>query len=133
MTNKTQKTRQLDAQSKSNSRNSPPTETRWKKGCPSPNPAGRPRTSVFSAAAKAILAEEDPKLRKTGAEILIEQAFRRARQGSYRHLELLLAYAEGKPKQSVDLGGGQLETLVKIIDCRTHIGAKGGSGQVSSG
>src|SRR5215475_9186897 len=122
MTNKTQKTRQVNAKDKING---PPEETRWKKGCPSPNPAGRPRTGVFSAAAKAILAEEDPKLRKTGAEILIEQAFRRARQGSYRHLELLLAYAEGKPKQAVDLGGGQLETLVKIIDCRTHIGAKG--------
>jgi len=84
---------------------------------------------VFSAAAKAILAEEDSKLRKTGAERLIEQAFRRALQGSYRHLELLLAYAEGKPKQSVDLGGDQLETLIKVI----HIVPKGGSGQVSSG
>jgi len=122
----TQKTRQVNAKSKVNS---PPKETRWQKGCASPNPAGRPRTGVFSAAAKAILAEEDPKLRKTGAEILIEQAFRRARQGSYRHLELLLAYAEGKPKQSLGLEGGQLETLVKVI----HIGQKDEGGQVSSG
>jgi hypothetical protein len=87
---------------------------------------------VFSAAAKAILAEEDPKLQKTGAERLIEQAFRRALQGSYRHLELLLAYAEGKPKQSLEAtgrDGNPLETLVRII----HIGAKDESGQGSSG
>ncbi|HEX8836741.1 MAG TPA: DUF5681 domain-containing protein [Candidatus Acidoferrum sp.] len=120
MTNKTQKARQVDAESKVNN---PPEETGWKKGCPSPNPAGRPRTGVFSEAAKAILAEEDPKLRKTGAERLIEQAFRRALQGSYRHLELLLAYAEGRPKKGLDLAGkdgNPLETQVKII----HIGAK---------
>ena len=33
----------------------------------------------------------------------MEIAFRRALQGSYKHLELLLGYAEGKPAQSVDL------------------------------
>lgn len=120
MTKKTQKTRRVNAGSNVDNL---PKETRWQKGCKSPNPAGRPRTGVFSAAAKAILAEEDPKLRKTGAERLIEQAYRRALQGSYRHLELLLAYAEGRPRQAIEAmgkDGNPLETLVRII----HIGAK---------
>lgn len=89
------------------------------------------RQEARRAAAKAILAEEDPKLRKTGAERLIEQAYRRALQGSYRHLELLLAYAEGRPRQAIEaLGkdGNPLETLVRVI----HIGAKDESEKVSA-
>lgn len=128
MSKKTQKHVGLTVANKDKWVNNLPKETRWKKGCASPNPAGRPRIGVFSAAAKAILAEEDPKLRKTGAERLIEQAYRRALQGSYRHLELLLAYAEGRPKQAVGLeGSGLLETLVKVV----HINSKEG-GQVSN-
>jgi hypothetical protein len=86
--------------------NRPPERTKWKKGCPSPNPEGaRARLPLrwFSEAAKAKLAEIDPRLQKTGAEQLIDKAFRRALQGSYKHLDLILAYAEGKPAQSVDL------------------------------
>ncbi len=76
------------------------------------NPAGRPRTGVFSEAVKAILDETDPKLQKTEAQrILMEQAYRRARQGSIRHLELLIAYAEGRPKQGIEL-----ETKVNYHD-----------------
>ena len=33
----------------------------------------------------------------------MEQAFRRALQGSYRHFELILAYAEGRPRQALDI------------------------------
>lgn len=81
----------------------PPEHTKWKKGCPSPNPAGRPKIRWFSEAAKEILAAAHPRTQKSGAERLMEMAFRRALQGSYRHLELILGYAEGKPAQSLDL------------------------------
>jgi hypothetical protein len=75
----------------------PPEETRFKKGQPSANPNGRPKHAVFDQAARAILSEVDPKLQKSGAERLVEQMFRRALQGSFRHAELLLGYAMGRP------------------------------------
>ena len=75
----------------------PPEETRFKKGQPSANPAGRPKHAVFDQAAREILSAVDPKLQKTGAERLVQQMFRRALQGSFRHAELLLGYAMGRP------------------------------------
>jgi len=86
----------------------PPAHTKWKKGCASPNPKGRPSLRRFSDAAKAALAEVDPKTGKSGAETLVDLAFRRAKQGSVKQLAILLAYAEGKPAQNVKLTGGVL-------------------------
>ena len=100
---KRERTRPVDTEGKGVNGNTPPVETRWKPGCASPNPKGRPRTSVFSQEIKAALAEVDPKLQKSMVERLVEMACRRALQGSYKHLELLLGYAEGRPAQSVDL------------------------------
>ncbi len=88
--------------------NHPPEHTKWKKGCPSPNPKGKPSTRRFSDAARAVLAEVDPRTGKSGAETLAEQAIRRAKQGSVKQLMVLLAYAEGKPAQNVKLTGGVL-------------------------
>jgi hypothetical protein len=62
----------------------------------------------LSEAARAALQQVDPKTQKSVAERLIEMTVRRALQGSYRHLELLWAYAEGRPAQSVKLTGGVL-------------------------
>jgi hypothetical protein len=86
--------------------------TPWKKGCPPPNPSGRPRTKWFSDAAKAILAEPHPRTQKSGAERLMELAFRRALQGSYKHLQLLVAYAEGTPTHSVNVSGSLVHATV---------------------
>lgn len=68
------------------------------------NPNGRPRTAKFSEAARR-LAEEIGQNGRTGAEQLAEHCFRRALKGSARHVELFLAYTEGKPKQGVELSG----------------------------
>jgi len=65
---------------------------------------GRPRTAKFSEAARR-LSEEIGQNEKTGAEQLAEHCLRRALKGSARHAELFLAYAEGKPKQGVELSG----------------------------
>lgn len=69
------------------------------------NPNGRPRTAKFSEAARQLLAEIDAKSGETNAECLVRHCFKRAMHGSARHLELLLAYVEGKPKQGVELSG----------------------------
>lgn len=74
-----------------------------------------------------MLAQVDPKLNKSLFERLLEQCARRALQGSKWHMGILLDYGLGKPKQSVGVEGGSLETLVKVI----HIGAKE-SGPVSN-
>lgn len=125
MTNKTQKARQVDAESNVNNGNNPPEATRWKKGCPSPNPAGRPRTAEISQVVREALAHEDPRTRRTELETIVQNWVRRAKQGDTKKGEILFAYCFGKPKQSLDLEGGQLETLVRIV----HIGAKDESGQ----
>ena len=69
------------------------------------NPNGRPRTARFSEAARQLLAEIDAKSGETNAEVLVRHCFKKAMHGSARHLELLLAYVEGKPKQGVELSG----------------------------
>ena len=62
--------------------------------------------AAFSEAVRELLAEEDPKKRKTKARLLVEQAYARALRGSARHLQILLDRAEGKPRQSLELTGG---------------------------
>ena len=107
---------------------SPPEGCKWRPG-QSGNPSGKPSAhrEVIVQAVKDMLAAVDPKLNKSLFERLLEQCARRALQGSKWHMGILLDYGLGKPKQSVGVEGGSLETLVKVI----HIGAKE-SGQVSN-
>ena len=80
------------------------------------NPRGRPRTAKFSEIAREILAEEDPKKRQTVAESLVRTAVARALAGSTRHLEVLLSYTEGRPKQHFDLIGSVTNPLASLSD-----------------
>ena len=68
------------------------------------NPNGRPRTAKFSEAARR-LAEEIGHNGKTGAEQLAEHCLKCALKGSARHAEMFLNYAEGRPRQAVELSG----------------------------
>lgn len=113
MTKKTQKARGVNSVGRFNP---PPEETRWTKGCPSPNPSGRTRTAEISQVVRETLAREDPRTRRTELESIIQNWVRRAKQGDTKKRELLFAYCFGRPKQSLDLEGGQLEVKV------THIG-----------
>src|SRR5229473_4519150 len=76
--------------------------TPWQPG-QSGNPHGRPRTNDLKAAVREFADEEDPKLRKTRLRQWLEMADRRARQGSPKHLEMLLAYGWGRPSQSIEM------------------------------
>lgn len=79
--------------------------TQFKPG--NPGGPGRPRSARFSDAAKELAAEvrKVGKREVSGAEELAKVCFNRAVRGSVRHAELFLAYAEGKPKQGVELSG----------------------------
>jgi len=75
----------------------------WQKG-QSGNPAGRPATTDIKAEAREFLSEcDDPKTGKARLRVLLEIAYRRARQGSAKHLEMLLDRGWGKPLQGIDL------------------------------
>jgi hypothetical protein len=80
------------------------------------NPKGRPRTATFSEIAREILAEEDPKKHQTVAGSLVRAAVMRALAGSTRHLELLLSYTEGRPRQHFDLSGSVANPLASLSD-----------------
>ena len=121
---KRQKTRGVNSVGKFNP---PPKEMRWKKGCASPNPKGRPRTAEISQVVREALGREDPKTGRTELETIVQNWIRRTKQGDAKKGEILFAYGFGRPKQYVDLEGGQLEVKV------THIGgAKADSREVSN-
>ena len=80
------------------------------------NPSGRPRTAKFSEIARDVLAEEDPKTRQKMAERLVRAAVTRALAGSTRHLELILSYAEGRPRQHFDVSGSVANPLASLSD-----------------
>jgi uncharacterized protein DUF5681 len=91
----------VDAPGKTKS-SSPLADYQFKPG-QSGNPKGRPPTSDLKAEVRAFADEEDPKVRKTRLRQWFEMADRRARQGSPKHLELLLAYGWGRPSQAIEL------------------------------
>lgn len=77
----------------------------WQPG-ESGNPAGRPKTSDLKEEVRAFAGEADPKIRKTRLRQWLEICDRRARQGSPKHLEMLLAYGWGRPTTPLEHSGG---------------------------
>jgi uncharacterized protein DUF5681 len=89
----------------------------WKPG-QSGNPKGRPRSAKFSEAMRELLKEvgDDG---QTGAEKLAAVAMKKALSGSPRHLELAMAYVEGRPKQGIELSGPDGSAL-QFVDTSTE-------------
>ncbi len=73
-------------------------QTQWKKGCPSPNPGGRPRTAQLSKAHRKLLEtvdEKDPR-KRTWAERVAEAVARKAIKGSVSTAREIADRTEGK-------------------------------------
>lgn len=96
---------------------SPLAEYQWKPG-ESGNPSGRPKIDL-KAEVRAFADEPDPKTTKTRLRQWLEMADRRARQGSPKHLELLLAYGWGRPSQAIEL-----DADINYTDALTSMRAK---------
>lgn len=85
-------------------KDSPLAPYHWQPG-ESGNPAGRPKTSDLKAEVRAFADEADPKIRKTRLRQWLEICDRRAKQGSPKHLEMLLAYGWGRPTTPLEHSG----------------------------
>jgi hypothetical protein len=98
----------------------------WRKGGPSPNPGGRPKTRQFSEAARNWFAAEHERApHMSNAEALVEFLGNEAFGGEVAAARALIEYAEGKPKQSIDLNveetkrewaEGQLERVMEKLN-----------------
>jgi hypothetical protein len=77
--------------------------TQFKVG--NPGGPGRPATAKFADAARWLSAQVGVR-DKTNALRLAESCLQRAMNGSAKHAELFLNYAEGRPRQGVDVEVG---------------------------
>lgn len=79
--------------------------TRWQKGCPSPNPGGRPKAAPLSRACRELLAQAVPgdSNNRTYAEAIAQTLAEKALSGDIRAAQELADRAEGKPRQSLEI------------------------------
>src|SRR5271169_6521496 len=94
---------------------------RWKKGGPSPNPGGRPKTAHISEALRAVLESGEA---QQLASVLLEVAAGR-KKGSAVQVAALREIAdrtEGKPHQSVEVDANFSSNLAeRIAEARKRI------------
>ena len=87
---------------------------RWKKGCPSPNPGGRPKTAHISEALRAALEKGDA---EQLASVLLALATGRKR-GSTVQIAALRETAdrtEGKARQAIEVDADFTSNLAERI------------------
>ena len=94
---------------------------RWKKGDPSPNPGGRPRSAEISRAARALLAMEVPgdPAGRTFAERIVWQWAREAIRGNVSAGEALADRSEGKPATTISVQEQREDPLAQLIELWT--------------
>ncbi len=73
---------------------------RWRKGQPSPNPGGRPKTHPLTEALRQRLEQVDPEDGLTRAEKIAEAQIRQALQGSVQHFHEIANRVEGQATQT---------------------------------
>jgi hypothetical protein len=121
---KTQKARGVNEKAKVGGWNSPPKETRWKKGCSSPNPAGRPPSKHINQIAKEFGEQAHGKTGRSKDEHIIEMLYRRGCQGDDRAASLYLGYRWGRPvEQTVNLNENTNSTKMTMEEADAFIKA----------
>lgn len=92
---------------------------RWKPG-QSGNPGGRPKTKVISKACRELLALDVPGDRRgrTYAEKIVAKWAKLALHGSLVAGQMLADRAEGRPRQTIDIGDrpDPLSDLLKAVE-----------------
>ena len=81
------------------------------------NPGGRPKKTKITDATREWLESVDPKTGKTNAELVVEAQGRQARKGNTGAFNALGDRSEGKPAQSITIGGS-VEFDLDTIDAR---------------
>ena len=97
---------------------------RWRKGCPSPNPGGRPKTAHISQALRAALA--DGKADEM-AEVLIALATGRTKGNAVQVAAIreIADRTEGKPRQSVEVDSRlELSLAERLTEARKRLEAQ---------
>jgi hypothetical protein len=96
--------------------------TRWKPG-QSGNPSGSSKARIISQASREILEEIDPKTGLTYAKLVSGAQLNEALNGNTAAFNALADRTEGRPQQSLTLGG-QVDIDMSHIDERIRTFAK---------
>lgn len=91
----------------------PPEHTKWKKGDPSPNPAGKPKGPTAKTIIRKWLSAKETvdntitgkKQKLSQLDIIILEQLKKAKEGDTPAFNALLDRAEGKPKQIQEITG----------------------------
>jgi hypothetical protein len=107
---------------------------RWRRGGPSPNPGGRPRTAQYAAAAREFLASSGKQAPKewgaqaswTKAQLAVWNDFNAWQAGDGQAGNRFLDRAEGRPLQESALGdnhalagAGGMDVLAVVLGVRS--------------
>jgi hypothetical protein len=94
---------------------------RFKKGEVN-NPKGRPVRKTAALACRTYL-EDDPRIeyiKRTNAEAIVGALGAKALVGDRGCAELIFAYAEGRPRQSVDINDPRPDALLQLVQGMAH-------------
>lgn len=105
-------------------RKPPPEEHRWKPG-QSGNPGGRARGRTIAAELREVLAEDDPKKRKTVLRKLAEAIIKRALKGDVYAAQFVAERTEGKVKDVLQLETESRMPGVSDADLAAALARKG--------
>jgi hypothetical protein len=100
---------------------------RFKKGDPSPNPGGRPKSAKLSEAYRALLAlpAGAPVEIRTNAEAMAYKVFRMGKKGNLGACVEVGDRSEGRPAVSISMeGGDNLSLLVAHMDALSEASGK---------
>ena len=93
-------------------------ENRWTKGCPSPNPKGRPKKAFnYADELRWQLIAVDPKDEqgRTYGQIIVSKQIELAKMGSVRATNEILDRLLGKPTQALAIADLRTETREQLI------------------